>query len=169
MTPLGMLAIAQGGASILGGFSGKKAARRQARENAKLIRMETAETLRRTRAQDAMVLGRTTALAANSGVMRSGTVTNYMDAMRSEQIANTDWIQKSANQAIRAGKRSAEIMGNQSMLQGFTGGMSILARGYANGGFSKPEVPDYSWQNPSYYNSGGGLSYNPSAFMGVQS
>ena len=166
MTPLGMLAVAQGGASILGGFAGKRSARKQARENAKLIRMETAETLRRTRAQDAQVLGRTTALAAASGVRNSGTVSNYLDAMRGEQIANIDWIQKSANQAIRAGRRAADMQGTQSMLSGLTGGLQTLTQGYIGGGFSKPEVPAYSWQGFSPY-ADGAMNYNPSAFMGA--
>ena len=82
MNPLGIASLVMGGSSILGGFAGKKAARRQARENAKLIRMETAETIRRTKAQDAQVFGSATARAANSGVMRSGSASNYLDAMK---------------------------------------------------------------------------------------
>ncbi len=106
MNPLGIASLAIGGSSILGGFSAKKKARKQARANAQLIRMETAETIRRTREQDKQVLGQTIAIAGGAGVLtNTGTPDTYLKKMQSEQAKNIDWINKSAEQAIRAGRK----------------------------------------------------------------
>jgi len=113
-------AVAGIASSLDSGKKAKKQAREVGRENARLIREETAEAIRRASAEGAQTVGQTTALLGGTGVRASGTATDYLGFMRSEQTRQLDWLERSGESRALAARRGATYLGDTAMNQAYT-------------------------------------------------
>lgn len=93
-------------------------AREAGRANYDLIKMETAEQVRRIEMQNESRLGLLNARIGASGVKARGTPTVVRQAMEKEQAMQLDWTQKSGDSRAIAAKKQGSYIGAQAQAQG---------------------------------------------------
>ena len=124
--------IVGGVSSIIGGNKAKQAAKDAGRANARLIREETSEQLRRTRREFAMMRGETAAMIGASGVKFRGTPAAYLMDMRQEQDRQLAFTERAGKKRARAARRQGSYIGQSAQMQGYTSGFQAFggAAGY---------------------------------------
>lgn len=146
------LAAIGAGVSIAGGYKASKKAKKAGRYNANLIRQETAEAVRRSKAQLSETLGYTRAAIAASGVQMSGSAKAYTEAIDIEGRKQIGWIEKAGGLRAKAAKRSGTYIAGQAFSQGLQSGI--------NQGISAFNYYQYTSPNSSSsqnYNMAGGI------------
>ncbi len=118
--------IISGVSSIIGGQKADKKAREAGRANARLIKEETAESIRRAEAQFDRQYGNTVAAIGASGVTFSGTPTDYLRQMQTEQNKQLAWMEKSGKLRAKAARKQGSYVGSQARAQGMQGGIQAI-------------------------------------------
>lgn len=147
-------------ASIYGGVEGAKAAEQAGKEASTLIRQETAESVRRSKAQNRQVEGATVATVGGSGVKMSGSTQNYYNAMVLENQSQTDWLQYSGDKRAEQAIKQGGYVADQSNFSGFQGALSGIGMMVDSGAFDGEKPMTTSNQTPGLL--GGGSSFNGS-------
>jgi len=107
----------------LGQRSAGRQARRAARQNAVLERMETAEQSRRLRIEQREREGLAEAISFGTGTAGTGSQAMVLDRMRVEHQQEMDWLRTSGAQR----ERVARMGGDMAARQGTAGMVSGLA------------------------------------------
>lgn len=124
--------IVGGVSSIIGGNKAKRAAKEAGKANARLIRAETNEQLRRTRREFDMMRGQTRALIGASGVRFEGTPMRYLEDMKQEQDKQLTYTEIAGKKRARAARMQGSYIGQSAQMQGLTAGFQAFggAAGY---------------------------------------
>lgn len=106
-----------------------KQAKKAGRAAAKLIKEETAETLRRKEIADAFVEGEGVARLAASGMRLSGTPNDYLNFLAEQRDLENAWTMRSgklrAKQAKYTGTAQADALRDQGIMDLMGAGMNI--------------------------------------------
>ncbi len=131
--------IAGGLAGLLGG-GGESEARKLARMQVKMIRLEAAEQERRRLREMSRQLGHTRAAIAASNVLQTGSAARYTNEMEAEYRRQLAYDRYAARQQERMARKGADVASSQiqaagigTMIQGFG---SLGAAGARQGWFS---------------------------------
>jgi hypothetical protein len=104
-----VLAGVGAGISLVGGLSTARKARAAGREQAKFIRMETDETVRRMQLTNSMQMKQARGAGYASGIQMSGSNEQYIRTMQTELARELAWTKKAGYQAAKAAKRGANV------------------------------------------------------------
>ena len=85
------------------------AARKAARMNANLMRMETAETVRRTEMGNKRIAKNATAASYGSNVLMTGSNQRYIQDMQTEMARELRWTKRAGEAAAKATEKGAQV------------------------------------------------------------
>lgn len=110
--------VALGGTQIATGLMANRAARKAAKENSNLIRMETAENLRRMDRQHLFRVGEAKAWIGASGLLQTGSVNAALNNMELEYMRQRQWVEDTGAQRARIAGKSGQYVGMNQIFQG---------------------------------------------------
>ena len=142
-------AIIGAASSIIGGKKAASAAKKAGRMNARYIRQETAEQVRRLEYQNQMTQRTTKAYIGASGVLRRGTPMEYLAEMKEQQRLQVDWLRESGRQRAKIARETGQQVAAQQMTSGIMGGISQLTNAYTSGLFDSTTPSNYTFKETS--------------------
>jgi hypothetical protein len=92
-----------------GASKANSAAKKAARANAALIRMETAETVRRMERSNTRLGKQAEAASFGSNVLMTGSNQRYIQDMQSEMARELRWTKEAGERAAKAAKKGANV------------------------------------------------------------
>ena len=117
--------------SIAGGISGKKAAEKAGKFQAKIIEQTAAENRRRRELDLQHQLGGVTAAVAASNLQMTGSSRRYRNVFESNYRAEMAWDKQKAMLDARAAKKGGAAVGKAAMFAGVTGSIGSFATGFS--------------------------------------
>ena len=133
------LAGASIGMSLAGGYKAKKAAKRAGKFNARMIREETNESIRRFDLRQKQIQGQTASIIGGSGVAASsgGTARNYLNSMQIESNKQREWIQRSGDMRAKLARQTGQRTGDQFAQNAIMGAFNTGANWYLNRSYNQ--------------------------------
>lgn len=145
-------AIAMAAASTMIGLSGSrksaKAAKEAAKMNARSIRLETAESVRRQEIANQRQIQQGVANVGSSGVRMSGSPQEYLSFVEGEQHRQLNWMKASGERQARIMRKTGQNMATQQKYQGIGSAVNIWSNAYTSGLFQSNVKADYNSTNP---------------------
>jgi len=111
-------AIISGGLQIAGGLAARQSAKRAARANARLMRLENTEQLRRMQREWDLDQAEAEAAIGASGLHRSGSIRRVMESREKEYQRQRDFAIDAGEQRINMAAKGYGDAGFGSMLSG---------------------------------------------------
>lgn len=115
--------------SIMGGISGKKAAKSAGKMQAKVILAIAAENARRRELDLVQQLGGITAAVAASNLQMSGSSKRYRNAFEANYRGEMAWDKQKARLDARTAKKGGQLVGQGAMYQGLSGAIGFVGQG----------------------------------------
>ena len=111
MVPVALAAVSVASSVIghIGASKANRAAKKAAKANAALMRMETAETVRRMERENTRLGKNATAASFGSNVLMTGSNQRYIQDMQSEMARELRWTKQAGEQAARAAEKGANV------------------------------------------------------------
>lgn len=145
---IGLTAVSAG-ASIYGGITASSKAKKAGKRNAKMIRRETAEQVRRLEYQNRQTLGQTVANIGASGVRFAGTPRSYLNEMQKQQQLQVDWLEKSGRMRARIAEKTGQQVGDSALLSGAVQGFGTISQAYTSGLFDSTTPDNFTFKETS--------------------
>lgn len=111
MVAIALAAVSAASAVMAHSASSKanKAAKEAAKMNAKLIQMETAETVRRAEIGNKRIAKNATAASYGSNVLMTGSNQRYIQDMQTEMARELRWTKRAGEAAAKAARKGASV------------------------------------------------------------
>lgn len=132
---MGILAAATGSSvfNAFGAFSSASAAKREAKAQAKMEEMKTAEEARRMSVEQNQINSLTRAIMGASGTTGEGSQQIYLNDMMQEQARELDWLKTVGSYNASSIRRQGQAIAKQYQMQGinslFQAGTSMALGG----------------------------------------
>jgi hypothetical protein len=134
VAPLIIAGVAAG-ASLVAGMNSARAQRKAGATQAKLIRAETDETVRRMEIANRQRRKQAVGAGYASGIQMSGSNEQYIRTMQQELARELAWTKQAGYMAARAAKKGANVSARASQLSSAAGALSQFSGAF--GAFGK--------------------------------